>query len=290
MALRLFLNLNCFTAGDLVCDTAADPQLIAGTNVNAFCVYTETDGYNPPTRNIMSYSFDICRDEFTNGQGWRMRQAILNNSTLQPLVNGSCSISDINWEYNNDAAVCLSQNKTFELTNVPSTMSVAWSVTSNLNIVSSTYDSITVVLNNLNTEDTIITGTLVINGLTYIFTLELDQLSIPSSSNLTLESFKSEPIYTDRWTNITAKYNSFIDVGQLGYTWEWIVPSHQIRYVGDNYSYIHVNPLVQMSSVYIKVRACNECGDSDWYGQWFTVEDPPGGCTSCPTGGGEVHY
>jgi hypothetical protein len=238
----------------------------------------------------MSYSYSFCKDEFTNGQGYRMRQAILNNPALQPLVNGSCSISNIDWEYDNGTAVCLNQNKTFGLTNIPPTVSVAWSVTSNLNIVSTTSNSISVRLDALNTEETIITGTVIIDGLTYVFTLDLEQLSIPASNNITLESFRSEPIYTDRWTNITAKYNGIIDVGQLGYTWEWIVPSHQVRYNGDNISYIHVNPLVQMSSVYIKTRASNECGCSDWKGKWFTVEDPPSGCASCPTKPGEIHY
>ena len=112
----------------------------------------------------------------------------------------------------------------------------------------------------------------------------------PEASRIALESFKSYPIYTNRWTNITARYNGLIDVGQLGYTWEWIVPSHAIKHASATYSYLHVKPIVMTPSVYIKTRARNECGCSDWKGKWFTVKAAPRNCIGCPTGGGEIHY
>jgi hypothetical protein len=63
---------NCDSAGDLCCDTPADPGL-SDTNVNVNCVYTGTstyDGrpYNPDTHNYMSYSRKSCRDRFSNEQ------------------------------------------------------------------------------------------------------------------------------------------------------------------------------------------------------------------------------
>ena len=75
---ELVSGTNCSTAGDLICDTPADP-LINSTNVNGTtCVYfgTETDpsgaSYSPDVTNNMSYSPFDCRSLFTTGQRSRM--------------------------------------------------------------------------------------------------------------------------------------------------------------------------------------------------------------------------
>ncbi len=66
---------NCATAGDLICDTPADPDLSG--RVNDDCEYTgsamlpagcDSTPYAPPTRNLMSYSTKTCRNEFTRDQ------------------------------------------------------------------------------------------------------------------------------------------------------------------------------------------------------------------------------
>jgi hypothetical protein len=68
---------NCDAAGDLICDTPADPRLwssATGYLVNTDCEYTGTatdangDAYDPDPHNIMSYSHKHCRDLFTEGQ------------------------------------------------------------------------------------------------------------------------------------------------------------------------------------------------------------------------------
>lgn len=75
---------NCETAGDFVCDTPADPNLLG--RVNASCVYTSTivdangDLYNPDTRNLLSYA-GSCRNRFSEGQILRMQSAILGMQT-----------------------------------------------------------------------------------------------------------------------------------------------------------------------------------------------------------------
>jgi len=65
---------NCATAGDLLCDTPADPMLGAH-NVDPNCVYvgTETDAcngesYHPDTTNLMSDAPAECRASFSAGQ------------------------------------------------------------------------------------------------------------------------------------------------------------------------------------------------------------------------------
>jgi len=65
---------NCATAGDVHCDTPADPNL-SGV-VDDFCNYTGTEldecgsgmPYAPPTTNLMSYSRKWCRTHFTQEQ------------------------------------------------------------------------------------------------------------------------------------------------------------------------------------------------------------------------------
>lgn len=86
---------NCLDAGDLLCDTPADPEL-STSNVNSSCTYTGTttdpnsDTYSPDTRNYMSYSRKACRDRFSRGQEYvasfwansTQRQSLDNTTTL----------------------------------------------------------------------------------------------------------------------------------------------------------------------------------------------------------------
>lgn len=64
---------NCSIAGDLLCDTPADPKLSSST-VNTSCEYTggeldnQQNPYNPDTENIMSYSRKSCRIHFSPKQ------------------------------------------------------------------------------------------------------------------------------------------------------------------------------------------------------------------------------
>jgi hypothetical protein len=71
-----FVNgTNCSTAGDLVCDTPADPCCYFYNQ--STCTYTGTakdpnnQTYNPMVNNLMSY-YGLCRDIFTPGQYARM--------------------------------------------------------------------------------------------------------------------------------------------------------------------------------------------------------------------------
>ena len=63
---------NCAFAGDLFCDTPADPNLSG--EVNSSCIYTGTDvdlngdTYTPDPTNIMSYSRKSCRFTFSQEQ------------------------------------------------------------------------------------------------------------------------------------------------------------------------------------------------------------------------------
>ena len=91
---------NCAIAGDLICDTPADPNLLSpGVTVsgNPGCAFITGPGYfpcvlgqvyTPPTRNYMSFAPQDCRVEFTQGQFERARSTFLN---LRPeLQTGGC--------------------------------------------------------------------------------------------------------------------------------------------------------------------------------------------------------
>ncbi|MEZ6021020.1 MAG: M43 family zinc metalloprotease [Planctomycetota bacterium] len=75
---------NCAFAGDLVCDTPADPRLSSAT-VNSNCAYVggETDSctgavYQPDATNLMSYSTKPCRTNFTPQQIARAEATLVN--------------------------------------------------------------------------------------------------------------------------------------------------------------------------------------------------------------------
>jgi len=73
---------NCSTAGDLLCDTPADPNLMG--HVSNSCVYDNyastpvgcSGTYAPQTNNMMSYSSPTCRTYFSPNQMSRMLNTI----------------------------------------------------------------------------------------------------------------------------------------------------------------------------------------------------------------------
>ena len=114
---------NCSSCGDNVCDTPADANLGA------------TGGYNPDLTNIMSYYF--TRDHFTQLQGTRMRNAIVGSSILQQTLSSQCaSISGV-------ANICGVSNNSYTLVN-PQNTNVVWSVTPNIQILSSSNTGIVI--------------------------------------------------------------------------------------------------------------------------------------------------
>ncbi len=87
---------NCSSAGDLLCDTPADPN-ISGL-VNGSCQYTGNatdangDTYVPDPLNMMSYSQKHCRDIFTTDQVARMDHYYNTVRAAQLTCSGTVSI------------------------------------------------------------------------------------------------------------------------------------------------------------------------------------------------------
>jgi hypothetical protein len=88
---------NCGTAGDMICDTPADPDVEG--KVDDSCSYTgsaanpascDAGSYNPPTRNLMSYSTKPCRDQITAGQSNKALQVLRDTANRRNLIiNGA---------------------------------------------------------------------------------------------------------------------------------------------------------------------------------------------------------
>lgn len=87
---------NCSTAGDLLCDTPADPRLNQFGFIDVVtCTYTNQAAtpagcggvYNPPVRNLMSYANGHCRNEFTPGQIFKVWQVLQTASNRKPLID-----------------------------------------------------------------------------------------------------------------------------------------------------------------------------------------------------------
>ncbi len=78
---------NCASAGDLVCDTPADPDLSLPSNMDhssPTCTYIGTQSrcgvpFSPDTGNVMSYASPrTCRDTFSTGQRNRALATLIN--------------------------------------------------------------------------------------------------------------------------------------------------------------------------------------------------------------------
>ncbi|GAA4279663.1 zinc-dependent metalloprotease [Gaetbulibacter aestuarii] len=180
---------NCSYAGDLICDTPPDTGLRnPGNNTNPYwvdsnCNYTKNDGYNPDTENIMSYTSPTCLKHFTNQQGLRMRDAILNSPILQSVISCSCTATALLGK----TTICSDETTTYT---VPCG-SVSFNASSNLQILNSTSNSITVKPINTSVNELASVSALV-NGLTYVKEIwigkpKVDVLLNPDSNYVYLE-------------------------------------------------------------------------------------------------------
>ena len=87
---------NCGSAGDLICDTPADPNL--SSRVNSSCDYTggssivdsNGDQYSPDSRNIMSYTRFACRSRFSEDQIYRLQSSYLGMRDDRGYTFGFC--------------------------------------------------------------------------------------------------------------------------------------------------------------------------------------------------------
>lgn len=87
---------------------------------------------------------------------------------------------------------------------------------------------------------------------------------------MTFNRYASYNFQGNTWNVLGINYNGRLMIGG-DYTWEWQVPLSMVR-SSPRDSYINFSPNVERSTqIYIKARASNGCGCSNWYGEWFNV-------------------
>lgn len=103
------LRVNCTSAGDLICDTPADP------NFNYSCSYNGNARdpigmiYTPDPKNIMSYS--TCTEFFSAGQEGRMRGMLLASNVLRNLQVYSSTLNLANQSISRGEKFEVAKNK-----------------------------------------------------------------------------------------------------------------------------------------------------------------------------------
>lgn len=274
---------NCSWAGDMVCDTPADPGLLQLDNngfsyylVDFYCNYTGGNGYNPDTNNIMSYSRNYCREHFTFGQNTRMRQAFASSSILQSVVSNNCAIPELI----GSSTVCNS-NTTYTLQNGGS--SVSWQVSSNLQIISSNNTSISVISQWTNGS-----GQGFIKAILPYETIQKDvwvgkaDIDIVLFSNAIGETDYWCTSHTDNYYDLFPKLDGTThEIRLKKYPNLNIVYSSSTNYYGDEGPFYYT----PSAGWYLfEVRRTNSCGTSDWFGYEVEFVD----CSQ--QGGGESEY
>lgn len=115
---------NSSTCGDYIEDTPADPKVwsncfYSGNKNNLYDANGQS--YHPDPTNIMAYSSEYCRDNFTPKQEQRMRDFIVNTPELMNTVMNGFALSGYNY---------LDRSEIFNVTNLPAQASVRWQINS----------------------------------------------------------------------------------------------------------------------------------------------------------------
>ena len=206
----------------------------------------------------MSYTYPGCDNEFTNGQGDRMRKAIQYKSILRNTIGNYCTtISRV------DDNVCFGQTRTVSLTNVGSATTI-WTSSSNVRITSSTNTSAQIrALYSSSSGNGSITATLDETTLREEF-----RVGKPSSNNLRITTTgNGNYLFSNIWQEL------FV-LGNGGGEIEWrLSTSVWTRNCGQNCILVYSTSTSHGQGVLIRVRETNNCGESDWYYKEFTIHN-----------------
>ena len=200
-------------------------------------------------------SYYLPADHFTNGQSYRMRYAIQNESILQNISSNSCAkITLIN-------NVCFPQTETVNITNSVGA-TISWSSSSNVQIVSSNNTSAEIRgLNSSSTGNGWIRATLN-NG---IILQEDFIIGKPSRNSLRI-------ITTGNGIRLFSKtWQELFGLGGENIEWKIIGTSVLKRNSGPDSILIYPTTTNHGQIITIGIRSRNECGHSDWKYQDFTI-------------------
>jgi len=211
--------------------------------------------------------------------------AVLQNSCNQTVTKTKENIqigipsSVFNATITGNNFVCQGQTYTYTLNgaNHPCVSGINWSVSSNLNIISQTANTITVSKYPFSTENSgqitasIPGSTVEVTKGVWVGTL--------SNDGLTIQKIGRYDLYAGRWTKLYAFHAPIMyESNDLsGITYEWQIPNSMIRNYADT-AYKDVKPRFG-GQLNIGVRAVCECGSGEWSYRLFDVG---GGSTSGP--------
>lgn len=229
---------NCNSCRDYVCDTPADQNL------------GNTNGYSPDLTNIMSYYRP--RDHFTNEQGIRMRTAISQESALQNITSSSCvSISEVN-------NICHPDVIKISLANL-SGATTTWTSSANVQITSSNNSSADFqALNGTTRSEGWIRASLN-NGIELTERFWINRPLEPSTVN------GASSVVQNAWEY----YETPAVEGADSYT--WVLPSGWSHHHTSDTDSRRVLLVTGSQSGYVRVRANNVCGVTNFKSKYVTV-------------------
>tara|TARA_R110002049_G_scaffold234457_1_gene407682 strand:- start:520 stop:1911 length:1392 start_codon:yes stop_codon:yes gene_type:complete len=170
--------------------------------------------------------------------------------------------------------VCYNSSKTFTIQNIPNFINVTnWQVSSNVVILSSNNNSITVRASSLNSTGNGWVKATLSNGVTLIENFEV---GVYNGGNITIENgVNSIILYNTNWNWIYAKYNN-THLSNQNISWEWrFIPTSvnvttMVRNtISSDIKLLSVNG---EGTLRIQTRLCNDCGCSLWKDKEFRVQ------------------
>jgi hypothetical protein len=255
---------NCETAGDLICDTPADPNLYPFQNIlDSYCNPTQPIILNnitffPDTKNFMSYTKPDCMEHFTEGQVAILKDALIYSAVLRDAIS-CCDSETITLTQTSE--VCYSDTIELFLENICSNTQTTWECSENIEIIEQNNFGIAI-----KAIDPDISGqgwiSATFDNSSQIIYEEL-HIGVPDYYIYTgeIESQNIE-IYYQIWTRLFLN-NVYEESG-----WEWEVDYSNV--IPSDTQMILIYPLVT-GQIYAKVRLYNRCGCGPWLTEYFEV-------------------
>lgn len=247
------------------------------SNKNRVCTgETPFDNYFAPEQNEEHITLT------TENVAWLKKELAEDIINLKPTVYNNLGYSDLV----GDLAVCNNKANAYTLNipNICSGFNITWSTSNNIEIISSTNNTISVRPKFGTTEPF---------GYINAYIQEKNQhltksvwVGIPSPDFLNVRKIGGYEFYSNQWTKLKVEHpippvELMGNDNTYGLTYHWSVPNSQIRTFTDT-STIDVNPF-NSGLLNVGVKLENQCGCTDYKYTLFDVQRPAG---SIGNGGG----
>lgn len=274
-------NFNCsafcsnaqITGQDILCSTG----VYSVTNEATTVIWTVNDPNNLVTYSINGSILTLFQTNPNNYGTITLTVEYENDKCGTAIVTKDIEVGIHPYHFNattltGEDYICGFQSYTYTLNNSithPCVITVDWSVSPNLSIISQDINSVTVVKNSLENQYAGIISASIPNS-----NIQINKgvwVGVPNSNDLTIQKLGAYDFYVGTWTKLKASYNSLIytENGAYNLTYEWQIPYSLVRNFDDT-AFKDVKPNIS-GQLNIGVRACNPCGCSDYKYQMFTV-------------------